>query len=524
MNGTVQFQRDGTTFTGMVPWARRFAVEVAGEWMTGSFRGARTRLRSQGWIVRSVSDGVRRGEVTLLDSFDWRLASGGEVLLRDDTGMLLFLPIARSVEPIDPQRLEARSRVAVRPAQPKEPIEPKWDDRLREDLSDRLAPRVPLVFGRCSWEERLFTLSDDNGKTVALLQNLRFTRADDGSTRRRSLELVRIVPLRGFRRYVPALSGRPVDAGIEIATFIAEPAGRRPLDYETSLRLPLHRDHSIAEAHRIVVEHLLSVCAVNIEGILHRIDPEFLHDFRVSLRRLRSYLKAVPHRPDPEVEQGLRAFWDGSGRPRDLDVFLLREDHYTRSAPIAIRDEVHRVFAQLGRWRDQAYESLAERFAADEFSMLRQGLLDILPDDPDGSALELAVRLHQRTDRAFGRSVDRLVRAYRKQGESVSDDRIHDARIKAKKLRYVTEIFSPLLDASQTGTTRTVGRMRKLQNQLGAYNDLVVEEKLFLRILDERPGELERLRAGVAYMLAQVEREKAAARHQVMEILGRETR
>jgi|GEM_PF-5242558 len=515
MIGTVQFEHTEAGFTGMASWPRQYHIEAGGEWVAGSVPAIRNVLLSQGWIVRAAAAEARRGEVTLLDSFDWRLAGQGSVLLRNESGVLSCIPVCSDADPVDPERLESRCREGVAP----EPVEPV---RLPEDCVDRLAPRVVLRYGSSSWEERLYTLSDENQKTIALLQSVRFQRTPGKTSRRRSLGLVRLVPLRGFTRFVPVVPGRAVDAGTEIATFIAEPAGRRPLDYETSLHLPLHRNHSIAEVHKIVTEHLLAVCAVNIDGIVQRIDPEYLHDFRVSIRRLRSYLKAVPHRADPLVEGDLRSFWDASGRPRDLDVFLLRQRHYTRGAPIAIREEVHQVFAQIARWRDRAYDDLSDRFTGDDFPRLRSGLAGILPDDATESATDLADRLHRKADRAFRRSVDRLIRAYREKGEELSDDRIHDARIKAKKLRYVTEIFSPVLSASQTGKTRSIRRMRKLQNLLGAYNDLVVEEKLFLRILDERPGELERLRAGVAYMLAQVEREKATARHRVMETLGRE--
>ncbi len=111
----------------------------------------------------------------------------------------------------------------------------------------------------------------------------------------------------------------------------------------------------------------------------------------------------------------------------------------------------------------------------------------------------------------------RLVKAYRKTGESMDDAEIHTARIRAKKRRYIAEIMAPLAPHSLR-----VRPMRKLQSLLGSYNDLVVEEALFLSILHERPAELEALRAGVAYMLASVEAEKREARHQVMLRLQKE--
>lgn len=515
MTDAPQFSREGGRFTGFAHRPRRFAVDDGGAWIAASPSAVRRTLRTQGWRLVPDPHGVGRTGLTLLDSFDWRLASSGGIAILLENGEFARVPIDRSAEPDDPGSLAQRIGGSGRSLD-------RAPDRLGEQTDRVLAPRSLLRFGEATCEERVASLLDENGKTVALFQDLTLRCETNGSERQRKLEVIRIVPLRGFARFAPSVAGEPVDIGTEIATFLAQPFGRRPLDYETSLRLPLLPSHTIGEVTRIVLDHLLAVCSLNIDGIVRRIDPEFLHDFRVAIRRLRSYTKAVPHTVRSTLLSDLRFFWDASGRARDLDVFLLRRERYIHGASVAIRGEVGEVFEQLAEWRERAYDALVERLESGEFERMRVALLEIEPRDPTASAPGLAAKLHRKAERAFLRAVDKLVRAYGVHGEAVSDDRIHDARIKAKKHRYIAEIFAPLLPDHHTAGARSIGRIRKLQNLLGAYNDLVVEEKLFLGILHERPEDLERQRAGIAYMLAQVEREKAAARHRVMEVLRRE--
>ena len=116
----------------------------------------------------------------------------------------------------------------------------------------------------------------------------------------------------------------------------------------------------------------------------------------------------------------------------------------------------------------------------------------------------------------------RLQDAYTAVGTELADEKIHAARKAAKKYRYLHEIFLPVLD-DRKHTSKRVKRLRKLQNLLGSYNDLVVEEARFHEILTRRDAEsYGDVRAATAYMLAQVEREKDVARERVLRELSRE--
>ena len=72
--------------------------------------------------------------------------------------------------------------------------------------------------------------------------------------------------------------------------------------------------------------------SVNEAGLRADIDSEFLHDFRVAVRRSRSLIARMKSLIDPDALEHLRAglSWLGgaTGPVRDLDVYLLNIPQY----------------------------------------------------------------------------------------------------------------------------------------------------------------------------------------------------
>ncbi|MCJ7680591.1 MAG: CHAD domain-containing protein, partial [Candidatus Aminicenantes bacterium] len=70
----------------------------------------------------------------------------------------------------------------------------------------------------------------------------------------------------------------------------------------------------------------------NENGILEDIDPEYLHKFRVSVRRTRSALTQIKKVFPPAQTKKWKKKFDKLGRAsnrlRDLDVFLSKKEEY----------------------------------------------------------------------------------------------------------------------------------------------------------------------------------------------------
>lgn len=201
-------------------------------------------------------------------------------------------------------------------------------------------------------------------------------------------------------------------------------------------------------------------------------DPEFIHQLRVALRRLRSLLKLfAPALPAEFVAEWNRKLRDNAnlfGDARDLDVL-----HAELLAPVR-GDELSDPagLAQLERIVTDARDN-ARRLAEHNLDGAAQGrmLLEFsaallrLP----GNALLAAADL-----RTFARlRLERLRRRARRQFHAAAElvpTRLHALRIGIKQLRYGIEFFAPLF------STRSVARYNldlvRAQTTLGFLQDV----------------------------------------------------
>jgi CHAD domain-containing protein len=78
----------------------------------------------------------------------------------------------------------------------------------------------------------------------------------------------------------------------------------------------------------------------------------------------------------------------------------------------------------------------------------------------------------------------RLRKGCRKLG-SLTPKQRHRLRMKAKDLRYVTEFFASLFPAHGKRRTATLAALQKLQDTLGALNDLVARKKIIPKEINQ---------------------------------------
>jgi triphosphatase len=207
----------------------------------------------------------------------------------------------------------------------------------------------------------------------------------------------------------------------------------------------------------------LEQVAANAEGVVRSQDPEYLHQLRVGLRRLRSYLpafRALEPQSGP-IRRRLRRFSAVLGEARDWDVFvqsLGRVPPPAKAARAAARSLVgssgfNETLVRILRWIEEApwresHASLAA-FAA--------------------HALE---RLHRK--------------ARKKIDWSDAAER-HELRIRVKRLRYAADAFVECFPGARSRPY--LAALERLQDDFGELNDIVVARRL-MRGLGRRPAGL----------------------------------
>jgi len=71
--------------------------------------------------------------------------------------------------------------------------------------------------------------------------------------------------------------------------------------------------------------------------------------------------------------------------------------------------------------------------------------------------------------------------------ENSEDEMLHALRIECKKLRYLMEFFASLFPAKEIN--ELIQQLKKLQNNLGDFNDLCVQQEYLLNLAAEIPDD-----------------------------------
>jgi len=225
--------------------------------------------------------------------------------------------------------------------------------------------------------------------------------------------------------------------------------------------------------------------------------PEYLHQFRVGLRRLRFCLGLVGMAVGKEaialLAEELRWLGTVLGPARDWDVFatetLARIAREFRGAAglAGFRAHCARLRRAHGEAAREAVRSsrytalllaLGEAFARDDLVGLRQQP----PDDGGPAAPPESPGLSARAAEFGDFMLEKRDRRLRKNGARVPaapPDERHRVRIAAKKLRYAAEFLASLYPRKRV--QRFVAALEALQDILGALNDAAVVG----RLLDE---------------------------------------
>lgn len=232
-----------------------------------------------------------------------------------------------------------------------------------------------------------------------------------------------------------------------------------------------------AAAHATIASGLAQLQA-NEEGVLASTDPEFVHQMRVALRRIRSSLGIFREVLDPAFRSlGDELHWIAGvlGAARDWDVLAtavlpgLLADH--GDAPLA-----RRVRALVAVRRKRARAGVHAAIRSTRYARLVLGLAraiaEPVPTRPDDPALaDFASRILRKRHKrllAHARALAGFTAAQR-----------HELRIAAKRLRYGVEGFAPLFRAKRVAAY--VETLSDIQDDLGQANDAATAA----RLLDE---------------------------------------
>jgi CHAD domain-containing protein len=269
---------------------------------------------------------------------------------------------------------------------------------------------------------------------------------------------------------------------------------------ESPLETPEILSRSPEEGARRLALAYLDQAAGALPRVAGDEDPEALHDLRVALRRMRSCLETYAGQLDGSVPKKLarrlRRLAGATGPGRDAEVMIawLRR----QSGELGPHQRGHRyglawLLARLEARKEEAYRDLRADLA-DEFAPLEEGLRRRL------SVYRAEVRLDERRLPSFGDAAAELLhdhaaelgRRLERVAGAEEVKTAHQARISAKRLRYLADPLAPLVQppASRSGRAcELVQRLKELQDLLGELHDSHVLEAELEEALGEASAE-----------------------------------
>ncbi len=409
------------------------------------------------------SESPHESFITPYDTFDWRMYGNGYFAYATPTSF----NIQESLAPSPFLEREMRS------------VPRFWwefkDDRLRALLKNITGIRALLPLPGLEIHEQKHRVRNEDGKIVGRLSILTHAASEDGA---RCYLLIE--PLRGYAEERDSLSAMARKSGMKrlpcpLLEDLLLVHDIHPGDYSSKLDIGLRRTQTITEAALAIHGQLLSTMRSNIPGIIQDYDTEFLHDFRVATRRTRACLSQIKEAFPPaiaaEYNAGFKKIAQRCNVLRDLDVYLLEKQRYYDLLPQHLHQGLDQYFAHIKRRRKAQHKSFADFLQTKTFASTLENWGAFLesPQTPAGSPPAIEVARSRIRDR-----FRKIIKKGRKISTASPDKDLHSLRIDCKRLRYLLEFFASLFPAKKMD--RLIKHMKGLQDNLGEFNDLAVQQ------------------------------------------------
>ena len=453
---------------------------------------------------------VRRVESwTTFDTPDHRLAQAGLILVRREGEVVIW----------------SADQLGVEPPLARLPVEAEADLPRRAEAWPPGAVRdllVPLARQRALLPQDSLTLEwqsaerrDEQGKILVMATGHIAT--VEGRDPRLWLT---ISALRGYQtearnlQHSVGLRGWAFSDREPLAELLA--AGRPPT------APPWFTDGSVPaqDALRACILRVLADLEVLAQGVIDDIDTEYLHQPRVTLRRLRSLvgqLDGVFVDLDTTRLRTRLATWARcSNELRDLDVWQSDRSHLVSSVPVPLRPALGELIDRLTQERTRAHREVARLLGGALHRRQREEMATLVERARPGSEASTPLK-----DLAAGR----IWKAYRKVAAGIAaldpegpPSAVHDLRIGFKKLRYLLDACGRFTaPADQEGL---VVDLKELQGVLGSFNDASVQfESLRSRAMT--PGLSAESLLAVGALLAVLDHRRQGLRQQLDPLMAR---
>jgi CHAD domain-containing protein len=319
-----------------------------------------------------------------------------------------------------------------------------------------------------------WAVRDELEKTVVRLRAITLFPGSKKST------WVSMEPLRGYAEEAAMVFQCLEKSGYERVGKKTVPGiGNQKEIYTSKPYVPISAEQPILESANLIVRTFLDVARKNESGILNDIDTEFLHDFRVSLRRVRSLLSlfrgVYPDAKNETWRSQLAAIMKQTNRLRDLDVYLMDRESYYKLVPESMYAGLNCMFDIFRQERNAALDSVCAGLNEAEY---KKNIAALKADFRSSTTISGGKSAQEPTKHFANRLILKRYKKIAAIAESINhetpDETVHALRIQCKKLRYLMEFFAVLYPAKIKPLIKS---LKGLQDVLGRFNDYSVQRE-----------------------------------------------
>ncbi len=430
-------------------------------------------VRATGVVVEQE---VLEDQFQYLDTFNWQLYSQGRVCKRRGTDQYTLSDFAGLdvQEGTGPDTLVPLAREFI-------------STSLGREMEPLLGIRALIPCVDVEREKHFFHLLNKDEKIIMRLC-LELNSCTYKGRVQETGGCIRLYGLRGYEKIYHRLRQMFIEKGLPESCgedFLLQQAlavrKRRPLDYSSKFSVTLDDRENISEAARDIFLILAGNMAENLPGVMQDWDIEFLHEFRVALRRSRSLLsslkKMMPADECGEMLEGLKAIGTATGPLRDLDVYLLEQGAFQALLPESLHRGLKEFFASLASAREQEFEKLIQTLQSPDYELFMSQWLDFVHNrlcTLTGGKGKQPCRYA--AAKFIRKRLEKILLAGGAISEQSPDEELHSLRIQCKKLRYLLEFYRSLFP--DKAMAACIQKLKKLQDNLGNFNDLSVQQEV----------------------------------------------
>ena len=458
-------------------------------------------------IVESIEQlyTVENGEaealkLTLLDDFDSHLWSTDSLLVKKNGSLYQLFQNDKLTEEI------------------KVNGQPKfwWDfpeSALQTTLKSLVDIRAITETAQLSVKTQKIAIRDEDEKII--------TRAKFLYAEENQFKLLTLEPLRGyqkeFKRITKAISKHLANQRETLTLKDLFVLNGYATDTSTEVPPPEIDPQLESEvALRTMSKHMLDSARIHEEGIIFDIDTEFLHQYRVNLRKVRSLLnlmkKSLKEDSYSLYKQHLSEVAGKTNALRDLDVFLLSKEYYKAMLPESFDNGIELLFNKIAEERLKEKNKVALWLKTDEYQDQIQSVINEIDQQAEFSTNMAKMPVLNTAKTLTLKRFQKIRRLGEKIDDKTPDDDVHELRIECKKLRYLMEFFIPLFPTKKV--KKLIKHLKVLQTILGDFNDYCVQKEL-LSDYDRRFGRNKSVTIAINGLIAVLHQKQIAERAKV---------